>query len=103
MRRVVGKTIYISHPFGGKRKNLKAIEKKIKQFIKVFPNLCFISPVHTFGFLYNIIPYEEGLWNCKHLLSRCDEMWVFGDFTESKGCMAEIEFCKRHDIPMRFM
>ena len=33
------------------------------------------------------------------LLEKADEMWVCGDYRSSKGCQAEIEFCKSHKIP----
>ena len=56
-------------------------------------------PVHCFGFAYNVLNYTDGLNECLWLLERADEMWVCGDYRSSKGCQAEIEFCKSHKIP----
>lgn len=39
------------------------------------------------------------------VLINCDEMWVLmlPGWEESKGIAAECSFCKRHDIPIRFV
>jgi hypothetical protein len=33
------------------------------------------------------------------LLEKSDEMWVYGDWKNSKGCNMEIEYCKKFGIP----
>ena len=95
------KVIYISHPFQGKKENVEKIQNHIFNLKKDFPNYLFLSPVNCFGFEYDKMPYEQGLCECLWLLSKVDEMWVFGDFETSKGCLAEIDFCKVHNIPYR--
>jgi hypothetical protein len=85
--------IYISHPFGGQALNKHKIEGIIKQLSKEHPNNIFISPIHCFGFLYNDTDYQTGLNMCLELLDVCDEMWVFGNYLDSKGCKAEIQHC----------
>jgi hypothetical protein len=37
------------------------------------------------------------------LLGFCDEMWVFGDWKESRGCRREIAFCEKHEIPYQIV
>ena len=93
--------VYISHPFQNRLKNLKEIEDIIKILYKLYPDYLFISPVHAFGFLYNSITYEQGLYMTLFLLETCaDEMWVFGeDWRNSTGVKAEIEYCKKRNIP----
>ena len=93
------KVIYVSHPYGGVAKNKKKIETLLLSFIKQYPNYLFLSPVHCFGFAYNVLNYTDGLNECLWLLERADEMRVCGDYRSSKGCQAEIEFCKSHKIP----
>jgi len=51
--------------------------------------------------MYDEVPYVEGLNMCLWLLDKCDEMWVFGDYTNSTGCMGEIAYCKNHRIPYK--
>ena len=91
--------VYISHPYGGKEENLKDIERIVKKLVKTFPNYLFVSPVHAFGFEYDFVPYKAGLSQCLWLLTKCDEMWVFGDYQNSTGCKNEIEYCKEKNIP----
>jgi hypothetical protein len=91
--------IYISHPYGGKEENKTKIENIIRDLIKYNPNNTYISPVHTFSFLYNDYPYEQGLDMCLNLLGACDKMLVFGDWRNSRGCTAEVLYCEMHMIP----
>ena len=92
------KVVYISHPFEGKCENLNDIQEIVFNLIKEHPDHLFLSPVHCFGFEYSMLDYNQGLNECLWLLAKSDEMWVFGDYKNSKGCLAEIEFCKNHAI-----
>ena len=85
--------IYISHPYGGKEENKQEIETIIRDLIQENPQHTYISPVHTFGFLYNDVEYEQGIRYCLDLLEVCDEMYVYGDYNNSKGCVKEIKHC----------
>ena len=97
------KLCYISHPYGGLEENIKDIEKIVYELYKnddVYDNYIIISPVHTFGFMYEMYDnseaqYLKGLSFCTDLLEHCDIMLVFGDYTTSRGCKAEIELCKK--------
>ena len=93
--------VYISHPFQNNPENVKEIEDIIKGLRRLFSDYLFISPVHAFGFLYNSTTYEQGLYMTLFLLETCaDEMWVFGeDWRNSTGVKAEIEYCKKRNIP----
>lgn len=37
------------------------------------------------------------------ILERCDELWVCGDYSESKGMRSEIDHAERHNIPVRYL
>lgn len=94
------KTIYISHPFGGKKENLRNIEMLIRYLQKRYPNYTFISPSHTFGFLYDDVSFDESMKMCFKLLDICDEMWFFDDIPSgSKGCCKELDYCNKNNIP----
>ena len=97
------KVVYISHPFGGDENNLNKVENIIIKAHESYPNYLFISPCHTFSFLYDKTDYEKGLSMCLYLLQFCDECWICGDWKSSRGCRAENEFCKEHGIKRRFM
>ena len=92
------KLIYLSHPFKGEKSNLDKLGKIAKQLREQYPEYVFISPLHAFGDHYHSVHYYQGLQECLELLARCDEMWVFGDYRNSTGCLYEIEFCKKNKI-----
>ena len=96
---VYKKVIYISHPYGGEDKNIKDVCGVIKSLVKEYPDYLFLSPIHCFGFLYDTVSYEKGIEYCLWLLDKCNEMWVFGDYKNSIGCMKEIEYCEECNIP----
>lgn len=93
------KMIYCSHKYGGKRKNKRAAEKKIMQLCKQYPQHCFISPIHTFGYLYEALSYKDGMVLCLKLLSKCDELWILS--RDSKGVKIERRFAKKNKMPVR--
>lgn len=98
------KVIYVSHPFSGDDANVTNIEYKILGLRNMFPNYLFISPVHTFGFLYNYTSYEEGIDMCLRLMQMCDEVWIVSkDYTDSKGCLIERSYAHSLGIPVMNM
>ena len=93
--------IYCSHKFGGKLENAKAVELKIKRLQLADPKNTYISPIHTFGFMYDTVSYEDGIDMCLDLLSKCDAMVVLSE--KSKGVEIEIEYCIVARIPVEFL
>lgn len=98
--------IYVSHIYQNKEENKQEVEGIIKNLIandkKYLPEhkkITYVSPIHAYGFLYEETEYEEGLNMCLDLLNKCDLMLVFGDYQNSVGCKAEIEFCEENGIP----
>jgi hypothetical protein len=91
--------IYVGHPYKGLEENKRKVEGIIKSLSTMNPGTTFVSPIHTFGFMYDDFIYEVGLCMCLDLLSKCDMMYVCGDYENSRGCMAEIKYCEEHDIP----
>ena len=98
------KKIYISHSYSGLEENKRDIEEKVKKLVKEYPNYVFISPVHTFGYLYDSYPYHIGIDLCIELLKMCDEMWIVDEnFVNSKGVMVEREYCLCNRIPVKLI
>lgn len=92
--------IYLCHKFGGKKRNVRAVEKIYKTLVKLVPEHCFFSPHHATGFMYKHTTRRQGMDYCLEVLSRCDVMFTFGENSMSEGCMEEKLFCKEHDIPI---
>lgn len=91
--------IYISHPFGNKEENKLKVEHIIENLVNEHPEHTYISPIHTFCFLYDKVNYETGINMCLELLKLCDMMYVYGDWQNSRGCKEEIKFCEENGIP----
>ena len=93
--------VYISHAFQGNPDNVSEIEDIISTLQEQYPNYLFISPVHTFGFLYDKVDYDKGLEMTLFLLDTCcDEMWYTPD-ENSRGVATEIAYCKEYNIPYK--
>lgn len=95
--------IYVSHPFSNIQENKQKVEDIVRKLAKKHLENIFISPVHCFGFMYNDFDYDTGLNMCLELLKRCDIMYVYGDWENSKGCKAEIKFCEENGIPYKII
>lgn len=95
------KLIYIAHPFQGKQENVDKVQQIILKLLKRYPNVTYYSPLHATGFFYFEVSYEEGMEHCFEALSRCDELWLTGNWKDSVGCNLEIEFAKKNRIPIK--
>ena len=94
--------IYVAHPFSNDPKgNMAKIDKIMKELTAKNPNDCFISPLHNFSYDKNAIEADI-LPKCLELLSRCGELWIFGDYKSSSGCRAELAYAKYLSIPIVF-
>jgi len=95
--------IYISHPYGGQEEKKQRVKEIIRELTLSHPEYTYISPIHCFGFLYNDVNYEDGLDMCLNLLAKCEKMYVFGDWKQSRGCTAEVLYAEMHMIPYEIM
>lgn len=93
--------IYVSHPYSAKEENKQKVEAIVRKLAKEHPEHTFLSPIHAVGFMYDDFDYETGLNMCLELLKRCDMMYVFGDWENSRGCKTEINYCKFLGIPYK--
>ena len=90
--------IYIAHPYEGKQTNADKVERLIKGLVRSGDPNAYLSQIHNTGFLYDEISYREGIDICLEMLSRCDELWLCGDWWTSRGCLAEYAFAKARGI-----
>ena len=54
-------------------------------------------------FLDTIVSYLEGMEHCFEALSRCDELWLCGNWQDSRGCNMEYGFAKAKGIQIEFI
>lgn len=114
------KLVYVAHPYGGKEKNYVYVQDLIStlytnEHLLVSANTektktvlhrlwhttihpldlsgsVFISPIQQLGFMYDDTSYETGFRRCLDLLDHCDVLLLDGNWTESKGCLAEYTY-----------
>lgn len=91
--------VYISHPYGAKKENEEKVANIINKLQEQYPTYLFLSPIHLFSYAYHEVDYQVGIDKCLWLLEKADEMWIYGDWQNSKGCNMEIEYCKEFGIP----
>lgn len=95
------KCIYLAHPYGGKKQNKEAITHICQRLVKlgVMP----VSPVHAFDFLHDNLPSERhmALEFCEELVTMADELWLFGEWEKSDGCLMERNVALTEFIPIR--
>lgn len=92
--------IYCSHEYGGNKGNLDIIERKITKLQLADKSNTYISPVHCFGYLYDMLSYDDGIKLCLDLLSACDKVMVLSGM--SKGVNIEIGKARQLGIPIEF-
>lgn len=103
------KIIYVACKFGGDAERIKLVEETIKILIeddrkRGAENVIYFSPIHSFGYLYDITEYDEGLNYTLACLARCDELYVVEDkWSESIGVCQEIGVAKALGIPIKYI
>lgn len=91
------KTIYVAHPFrGDENANAEKVAQICRELHKDYPDYLFVSPIHAFSWFRD--DHDGALEHCLRMLARCDELWLFGDWRHSKGCMMERDAAKRLGI-----
>lgn len=87
------KKVYIAHPLRGaeREKNVEEVTRICQKITELFPDVLPISPIHSFSFLDDCGAEGEkkALELCLEMVKTCDELWLFGDWRNSEGCVAE--------------
>ena len=104
------KSVYICHPLRGKtgtpeeiRGNPEKIDKLCLALAEDFKEHLILSPLHAFSFYDPRGPQEQVMGQCLAMLDKSDELWVFDDWKNSRGCRAEIEYAKQQGKKVRFV
>jgi len=96
--------VYIAHPLtthGTIEDNQKRIDCICKKLLNNYPEIVPISPIHAFSFFDPTGDQSVVIGLCKELLASCDELWLHGDWKNSKGCVAELVCATDHGIPVK--
>jgi hypothetical protein len=88
--------IYVAHPYNNDPKNKIKVEHLILKLQAKYPTLTFVSPIHTFGFMYEILSYEQGMDKCLNLLRACDTIILAEAWEQSVGCGIEKAHARMH-------
>ena len=94
------KKIYLCHDFDGVYDNAKTITDYIITLISYNKFASYISPTHLFGMLYDKIDSSLYSEYCISLLKDCNLMIVFGENSKTDECIHQIDYCKKHNIPV---
>lgn len=102
--------VYIAHPYGGLKDNKEKVEEFIKKLInsnllgKGAAQVTYVSPIHSFGYLYDDVDYEKGIDMCLSLLRDCSILIIpkFYKIKKSKGCLMELAAAKVLGIDIKY-
>ena len=97
-----GILVYVAQPFGGDTDAYKVARRIIRNLIKNYPRVVFISPILQYGFMYEDVEYIEGLEICINLLRRCDRLLLLPGWQSSRGCVAEWATARELGIPIYY-
>ena len=90
------KTIYVAHPLRGDvRRNKYAVTDICQNLKAIYPDLLILSPIHAFSFEDVNGPQDWVLGQCLRLIEKADELWLFGDWRNSTGCVMESVYARR--------
>lgn len=92
--------IYCAHKYGGDPANKDKVEEIISELQLCDSENTYISPIHTFGYLYDDVTYEDGMELCYDLLNACDKLLVLSE--PSTGVLLEIDKAHELHIPIEF-
>ena len=92
--------IYVSHPFGGDADNVSRVRKLCGAYAKQLPEVLFVPALSVTCRPYDPDHYVRDLRLLLELESRCDVVFMTGDWEQSLGCQTEYEFASRQGIPI---
>ena len=93
--------IYVSHCFGGKKKNMERARRVTHDLATADTENTYVCPLLCFNYLrYNELGYENEMRLCTDLLGECEKMIVASEI--SRGVQLEIDYCNEWDIPVEY-
>lgn len=92
--------IYVSHPFGGDAANVTQAREICKSYARQLPEALFVPALSVTCRPYDPDHYGRDLRLLLELESRCDVVFMTGDWECSLGCQTEYDFATRQGIPI---
>lgn len=92
--------IYVSHPFGGDAANITRAREICKDYARQLPEALFVPALSVTCRPYDPDHYGRDLQLLLELESRCDVVFMTGDWESSLGCQTEYDFATRQGIPI---
>ncbi|MBP2654985.1 MAG: hypothetical protein H6Q73_2554 [Firmicutes bacterium] len=86
------KRVYVAHPLRGDVEGNIKKASAICEYLATRGDILPLSPLHTFGYLDPDGDQFNAMQLCFSLVECADEVWVFGKYWMSEGCMAEIAY-----------
>ena len=98
------KLIYVASPYAGYIERNTEFAREACQFEKNEGHAFFAPHLLYPQVLHEDDPADRrlGLAMGKEMLSKCDELWAFGDFI-SPGMAGEVELAEQRGIPVRYI
>lgn len=89
------KRIYVAHPLRGCGLHEEELNRqKVTRICTLLsieqPDLLLFSPIHNYSYIPAFVDQTQVLSYCRKWLEVCDELWVYGDWRSSEGCVMEV-------------
>lgn len=93
------KAVYIAHPLRGRgardeEMNRASVTRICAEISAMCPNVLVFSPLHNYSYISGRDDQFWVLHQCRHWLMKCDELWVYGDWESSDGCVMEVDMAQ---------
>lgn len=93
---------YLSHPLrGDEEKNRATAEAIQRELQERYPHVIYVNPLANFKALVGM-DYDKIMGYCLELLDKCCAVTMTGDYRASKGCMIELAYARKNNIPVFF-
>ncbi len=98
---IEGQLIYIAHPYGGDKENVKRVEECLERLQNKYPCKTLFSPLHNWDWdTYDPDHQTKPMQDCLTILKRCDAVILCGNWKKSMGCMQEYSAAYVLGIPV---
>jgi len=93
---------YLSHPLSGDEEKNRATAETIQRELQErYPHVVYVNPLANFQALAGM-EYDVIMGYCLELLDKCGGVTMTGDYRSSKGCMIELAYARKYNIPVFF-
>jgi hypothetical protein len=94
--------VYLAHPVvSDPTGNYQKAKRIAREIVNRYPEVVPVSPVLNFCYFREPEEREKIMKCCLQLLSKCEELWLTGNWWNSNGCLQEKQFAEELGIPVR--